>query len=430
MGRGGRGKKPSRENSKTNAKLKQARTQYIRRGRIRESHSKQRTLLLEEIKRIIKATTDSIDNYVVVTTLSSYQREHLKAVVKEVKWVKSDTGFEWIETGYTGCDYSEEKNGLVVAKISCLSLMPDKLKILYTGLGSKTTKESDGSIQNGPISTDLFFVICCWLHNDTVHGERSVFNESFLTEIASACKPNIHNNAKHFRSYGMCFGFGSRGGFDPIDKRTLSSFGKYVVKDSSTCNELKQKVSNLMEAWTTTAIEESIQRINRYLFGNIVRDGSLIIEAAESLCHETSSLLKEKITLLGKTSYTSLYLNINAGTRDPHQEHDATYTLISVPNQRKLWSVNKSPLAFMFHPSKNTTMRIPMTPHTDVFFNAFFMCHNQEYLPPVEDNSDYYNVSGYGNKRLVQNIQRTLFRCNALQTDSAACKNTNQSKGF
>ena len=109
---------------------------------------------------------------------------------------------------------------------------------------------------------------------------------------------------------------------------------------------------------------------------------------------------------LSKTSKDGLWqseLCVNALTRDFHTEKDATYTLISVPQQDFDDKTRKKPstIFFLFNLNENTTIGIKMSQSSSFIFNGTMLTHRQFCQDGYEKNnvpsknSDFYDIAYY-----------------------------------
>ena len=120
-------------------------------------------------------------------------------------------------------------------------------------------------------------------------------------------------------------------------------------------------------------------------------------------CHEVDQCFKNGIV--------NSHLCVNAFTAQRHTELDSSYTLISVPNQLDPeW--NKVCTKFHFHIQPNKQIIIPMKEKVCFVFSGYMLTHNQSNNVQVENNDDiqFINIATYSNKRLFDNMKKSLKR--------------------
>lgn len=100
--------------------------------------------------------------------------------------------------------------------------------------------------------------------------------------------------------------------------------------------------------------------------------------------------------------FTSYYVNIDAGTRDYHTEMDATYTLITVP--RQVDDIHN--VYFSFKLEEKNEIKIKMRSGVTFMYSAYFLLHRQE----CSTKNRFINLSAYTNRRLVQNLNKSVGR--------------------
>ena len=124
---------------------------------------------------------------------------------------------------------------------------------------------------------------------------------------------------------------------------------------------------------------------------------------------------------LAKTSKDGLWqseLCVNALTRDFHTEKDATYTLISVPQQDFDDKTRKKPstIFFLFNLNENTTIGIKMNRSSSFIFYGTMLTHRQVCQDGYEKKnapskiSDFYNIACCGNQRLFNHLRHSFRR--------------------
>ena len=134
---------------------------------------------------------------------------------------------------------------------------------------------------------------------------------------------------------------------------------------------------------------------------------SPILDVAYDLQSEHGDI-SLKATPQGSGSWTS-NLCVNATTKCFHTEKDCTYTLISVPRQKK--SMGK--FKFLFQLNDENLLVINLNPDVAVLFSGLLVTHRQTSVRSnKKGNMDdiYINVSSYGNQRLFCHIKKSFER--------------------
>jgi hypothetical protein len=343
-----------------------------------------------------------------VLTLSDTQAKALQADMCVLELCNPSKGYGW-NVSSIGPDFDTRKNGMLVTRCENLSMLKKHVKFFYTGHGSETTIMDPNLFVNKLIHKDIFVVLAAWVHDNKCQPIWEGFDTSMLDSIADAVRNNIHDGMKHFGLYGKSFGFGAQASYLKVDSNNWSSVGEYVERNRKCEPILKKGVACVVENWIAKGIEEASTKISEYMGGNPVRDGCIMLKTIQKEWDKLTVQTADHRRFIGKTYFTSVYLNVNGGTSKAHQELDSTYTMISVPAQQIEWDVSVSLLQFHFKLSKGENTSIPLAPGSHLFFNAFLLSHFQECKPSPKENL-MYNVSAYGNRQLVNNLQTSLTR--------------------
>ena len=111
--------------------------------------------------------------------------------------------------------------------------------------------------------------------------------------------------------------------------------------------------------------------------GSVVRSGTMVMDGVVKSLHGVNKDLRDNIRFIGKTKFTSAYINYNAATLDRHTEEDTTMTLVCAPLQEGHNSNEKSRASFNFCMRKyneqdENTVTASLLPGMSVLFNGFF----------------------------------------------------------
>lgn len=202
------------------------------------------------------------------------------------------------------------------------------------------------------------------------------------------------------------------------------SFGTYAVR-----NKLQKKIkadllTNLMHEMMHLALIRPLEIIPN-LQNNVMIKG-------HSIKHYFQNMLDQKIEQLnqeGIQSYMSSQLNVDSVTHIPHTELDQSSTIIFVPNQNQY----KPKYYFEFVLNYFTSIQIRLKPGISIIYTPSLLVHRQisskmlhakdsikgEFDPKHSSyikkrQKCFINISAYFNKRLYDNIRKSLKRVNSI----------------
>ena len=115
---------------------------------------------------------------------------------------------------------------------------------------------------------------------------------------------------------------------------------------------------------------------------------------------------------IAEYGFLNFNLCLNAQTMDVHTECDASYTIISVPNQipRKYPAKKKNKGNFELHIDENCMFVIPMVIGTSFIYSGFLLSHRQQILNEDENIPPFVNTVSYNSKRLFENMLQSFRR--------------------
>ena len=126
------------------------------------------------------------------------------------------------------------------------------------------------------------------------------------------------------------------------------------------------------------------------------------------MLHMIYNKITEMSTPQGEGSWASS-LCVNATTNIFHNEMDCTYTLISVPLQKK----SMMSYQFLFWLNDANILGIKLNPNVAMFFSGLLVTHRQDKFVNTRNgnnNDIFMNVSSYGNQRLFCHIKKSFQR--------------------
>jgi len=115
---------------------------------------------------------------------------------------------------------------------------------------------------------------------------------------------------------------------------------------------------------------------------------------------------------LEKKGFLSCHLCLNAQTQELHTEHDASYTIIAVPNKISSTSPNETSNRAKFEIMVNTNelLIIPMHPGTIICYSGYMLTHRQQIVDIDTLSLPFVNVVAYNSKRLFSNLMESFRR--------------------
>ena len=236
-------------------------------------------------------------------------------------------------------------------------------------------------------------------------GNRKWSDDDFIK--LKKCKPNILQSSNHHKSSGYYSSFGNKGSFDKV---VTSSVGQYSTKKNR--NVIKQdqieKNAHDFERYTANEIERVIKDLTRVL-PFIKKVISPVLESANHL-QSTIGNVNLKQVPSSKYGCWQTSICVNAQTQEYHNESDCTYTIITIPKQRKNQSVS---FDFLFMLSDKQYINIPLTEGVSFIFSGMFLTHRQnKYTIDDSIRGDFFNIASYGNKRLFSHLRKSFKKLN------------------
>ena len=248
---------------------------------------------------------------------------------------------------------------IVANKDQCISMIPELLV-------SSSTTNTDPS--------GVVLIMACVFDNTKL--SFPIFDAHDFSCIKS-CKPNILKGSSHHGSVGYYASFGNKGSFDKV-VHSSPSVGQYAWKKNSNPN--KQYLISMRacryEEQIALEIDSCVNRIGRVI-PNIRCVISPVIDTAFEIQKERGHINLQS-TLTSENGCWQTSICINAQTKDFHNEHDCTYTLITVPDQDYFHppSTNHN-YQFLFKISKTDMIHIDMVPGVSFMFSGVFLTHRQ-----------------------------------------------------
>ena len=115
---------------------------------------------------------------------------------------------------------------------------------------------------------------------------------------------------------------------------------------------------------------------------------------------------------LADSGFIVFNLCLNAQTLEYHTECDASYTMISVPNQlsKKTSTEKKNKGKFELNINEHCTMIIPLEVGTSFAYSGFLLTHRQQIYNESDEKPPFVNIVSYNSKRLFENMFESFRR--------------------
>ena len=282
-------------------------------------------------------------------------------------------------------------------------------------ISSNTTSTCCSSFQNsGKI---LLFVLNSSI-NTKHQGNDYEFSETDYKELIRL-KPNIikpNNDGNHFKSQGYIASFGNKGYYGMVN--STSSVNQFVNKkaENKISQETIDKGALRFEKVCSDQLESSLGQLES-TFPNISNIICPILNIVNQI--ETNTIeLNFKKQQTGDNGLWQSSICVNAVTKLFHIERDVTYTLITVPKQKKVKSGCKknSETFFLFKLNNDNCIAIPMIDQTSFMFSGTMLTHRQFSMDGYMNKkkreciNPYFNIASYGNEKLFRHIRTSLNR--------------------
>ena len=214
------------------------------------------------------------------------------------------------------------------------------------------------------------------------------------------CKKNIVDEGKHFESKGTYIHFGNVGLFGRNKINNDSSVSTYV------CMKGKEDKAESYEEEVAAVLETAVNQISKYvpIVESIIAP---VFSIAYRLQEKYGSICLEQV----KSTESGLWQSsicVNAQTRIFHTEKDSTYTVITVPLQKKKYNRYE----FLFKINESNTLVFNMLQGLSFFFSAKFLTHRQAccQTDSMQDYHPFFNFSSYGNAKLFSHCRCSFQR--------------------
>jgi hypothetical protein len=261
---------------------------------------------------------------------------------------------------------------------------------------------TSSSIHN-PDPSSVVVLLACIFKDPT--KDSKVWGIDDFTRVKK-CKPNILQSSSHHGSTGYYVSFGNKGSFE---KTIDSSIGQYTCKKKTTASKqvLVNKEDMLYEQCCADELGRSVKDLSTIL-PNISSILSPVVQVAFNTQLTGGKDLNLRETLASNDGCFQSSICVNAETKDYHVEHDCTYTLISIPKQRKPKNSGVD-YDFLFKLTDKQSLNIDLKAGVSIMFSGLFLKHrqNKSHEPPI-DEEPFFNMASYGNKRLFYHLRKTI----------------------
>ena len=213
----------------------------------------------------------------------------------------------------------------------------------------------------------------------------------------------------HFNTTGTIYGLG----YGP--KCNKNEFGHSIGKFA---NHIEKKKISTVERTRLTEIDNYAIKLMESTIGTFNVLLSPIKKSISPLVNKLQTHLdvfpdKDKDDRkLADNGFISYNLCLNAQTEEKHTECDASYTIISVPNQlpRKTNKGKRNVGRFELIINENCRMVIPMDIGISFTYSGYLLTHRQQVHNESQDEHPLVNVVSYNSKRLFENMLQSFRR--------------------
>ena len=233
----------------------------------------------------------------------------------------------------------------------------------------------------------------------------------FSREDIELCEKVWNNQIKsdgsfHFRTSGKIFSLGYGPKYQIDNNLSLAEFApkkrKFTDTQLATKDALKHKMFHFLH-FSVTHMFSTLRKLQDTFSPHIT-----------TLQHhfDFNDETQEYEYKLQKKGILNVHICHNAQTEIKHTECDASYTIISVPNQdKKIDSSGKHNLAkFEFNLDQDKALVIPLEFNTILIYSGFLLTHRQQ-IQKLNDNFEpFINVVSYNSEKLFKHLMESFRR--------------------
>ena len=188
-----------------------------------------------------------------------------------------------------------------------------------------------------------------------------------------------------------------------------SNFISTDIEKKKISSEQKKRL-NTIEDNIHSFMESSIDSIHTP-FAPLQKSISPLIEKLQPHLDMFPDKMKDECKLVDQ-GFVNYNLCLNAQTEQSHTECDASYTVITVPNQlqKTVCKEKKNKGIFELNLNETNTLIIPMNVGTSFVYSGFLLSHHQQIQNLNDDTHPFVNIVSYNSKRLFENMLQSFRR--------------------
>ena len=232
------------------------------------------------------------------------------------------------------------------------------------------------------------------------------FGISVSKKEVDLCNKFWYNQIKtdgtfHFGTTGKIFSLG----FGPkyyIDNNTNLSIGEFAEKKRNYATaqvDDKEQLKSKMFEFLHLSVN--------HIFGTFNRIQHTISPHISKLQYHFDLFDKEK-----KKGILNVHMCHNAQTKMKHTECDASYTIISVPEQEKKFtnSGRQNKAQFEFNITDDCTLLLPLESKTILVYSGFLLTHRQQIRKLNDQVDPFINIVSYNSEKLFKHLMESFRR--------------------
>lgn len=241
--------------------------------------------------------------------------------------------------------------------------------------------------------------------------ESQEFGIHFSTDDIKTCEKFWNNQIKpdgsfHFRTSGKIFSLGYGPKYQIDNNLSIAEFAqkkrKFTDDQITGRDDLKKKMFHFLHC-TVSHIFSSIHNLQHAISPHVA-----ILQNHFDLVDKT----QEDQFNLQKKGILNVHICHNAQTEMKHTECDASYTIISVPDQgTKKSKDGKQNLAkFEFNLDEKKALVVPLEINTILIYSGYLLTHRQQMYKLNENFNPFINVVSYNSEKLFKHLMESFRR--------------------
>ena len=343
-----------------------------------------------------------LDNCITVSDLKFFQDESSNSLHSEYDKVSFGKNVKYCKCADLGSDIGNMYN-IHLDKMrnrTLLITMPvDECKKSI----SLTTYVLNSMLEHGSYGNNQSGLVVLGLISLAEMNENIIWTNKDILDLRKY-KPNVVREGEHFQSKGSYFSFGNRANYRKDGNSSVTLYAD-KIKNNGIITKQEKIRCEAIERKSEQSLSYSINKLSIYL-PNV---NSLLSPILDTVLKVPGgrNILKKAPKFSNGIFKTSIC--VNASTKVFHTESDCTYTVVHVPNQDLNIDEDKqhTDRNFLFKLNQKITICIPMKPGISIMFSGAYLTHRQALHA---NDSNFLNLSAYGNSTLFNHIRKSLKR--------------------